>query len=203
MVPILSILCPKQPLRDVDPPFLFPDLCLFGVGWSLRRRAHIPLARVSMRKSRSNRIRERTASSRLSLSSDSRNSASSSPSKLLRDWNTDWEGQQTLAPSGKYAVQRDVQRDVLLMKTEVHAWERSTRLLWVRGDLNVSTFKTACINQERKMLMTPAVLECELRWIWLPTDQRPIVELIQRFPLWLESNTSFPWGLCAFYRSVR
>lgn len=90
MVPILSILCPKQPLRVVEPPFLFPDLCLLGAGWSLRRRAHIPLARVSMRKSRSNRIRERTASSRLSFSSDSRNSASSSPSKLRRDWNTDW-----------------------------------------------------------------------------------------------------------------
>lgn len=141
MVPILSILCPKQPLRDVDPPFLFPDLCLFGVGWSLRRRAHIPLARVSMRKSRSNRIRERTASSRLSLSSDSRNSASSSPSKLLRDWNTDWEDQQTLAPSGKYAVQRDVQR--CAFDQNRNACTRSTRLHWVRGDLNVSTFKNS------------------------------------------------------------
>lgn len=89
MVPILSILWPKQPLRDVDPAFLMPDLCLLGAGLSFRRRAHIPLARVSMRKSRSSRIRERTASNRLSLSSDSRNSASSSPSKLLRDWETE------------------------------------------------------------------------------------------------------------------
>lgn len=87
MVPILSILCPKQPLRVVDPAFLVPGLCLLGAGWSLWGRAHIPMARVSMRKSRINRIRERTASIRLSLSSDCRNSASSSPSKFLRDWN--------------------------------------------------------------------------------------------------------------------
>lgn len=86
MVPILSILCPKQPLRDEEPAFLLPDLCFLFGGWSLRRRANMPLGRVSTRKSRSKRIRVRTASSRLSLSSDSRNSASSSPSKLLRDW---------------------------------------------------------------------------------------------------------------------
>lgn len=96
MVPILSILCPKQPLRDVEPAFLFPVFLV--AGWSLRRRAHIPLARVSTRKSRSNLIRERTASILLSLSSDSRISASSSPSKLRRDCEMNKIDEQCIPP---------------------------------------------------------------------------------------------------------
>lgn len=83
MVPILSILCPKHPLLAVVPPFLDPALFLREPGCSFRIRAQGPLARVSMRRSR----RRRTLFSNLLwLSSDARNSDSSSPSSILRDY---------------------------------------------------------------------------------------------------------------------
>lgn len=83
MVPILSILCPKHPLLAVVPPFLDPALFLREPGCSFRTRAQGPLARVSMRRSR----RRRTLFSNLLwLSSDARNSDSSSPSSILRDY---------------------------------------------------------------------------------------------------------------------
>lgn len=83
MVPILSILCPKQPLFAVFVVFLVPGLCFRALGWSLMVR--MPLARVSGRRSRSSRILARMFSNLRSLSPDARKSDSSSPSKDRRD----------------------------------------------------------------------------------------------------------------------
>lgn len=81
--PILSSLCPKQPLFVMDPAFLVPGLSFRMLGWSLMKR--MPLARVSRRRSRSSRILARMFSNLRSLSPDARKSDSSSPSKDRRD----------------------------------------------------------------------------------------------------------------------